>query len=192
MTRTVGSYKKFQTGQVAKIIVRMDARDRDFLKEAREGDRYPAREHEAVDRACEAIEKEIGIIVRGEAKLLLYAVHERCVAWILEDQGLNGLYGLASTRRPGRAKRRNEIFRYLKTSFEEAAGKPAPMACNERAPFFRFCKIALSILAPHAFKPRSDKALAKAIENSSYSLKKRHGPLSRLIKWRVTYRKIDC
>jgi hypothetical protein len=123
--------------------------------------------HKVVDRAFVAIEEKTGIIVSGDAKLLLYAAHQSLVTWFIYDRGLAGLYGLPSTRGAGmtKNKRRAEIFKYLKFAFEKSTGKTAPASCNKNGcPFSRFAHTALAIIAPPKFAPPSEKALAKAIE----------------------------
>jgi hypothetical protein len=186
--RPPGSFKKPR--RAADIIERLPSLDRIFFKETAEGDLYPAREHKVVDRAFVAIEEKTGIIVSGDAKLLLYAAHQSLVTWFIYDRGLAGLYGLPSTRGAGmtKNKRRAEIFKYLKFAFEKSTGKTAPASCNKNGcPFSRFAHTALAIIAPPKFAPPSEKALAKAIENALAPLKKRLGPLAGLVCFSVKF-----
>lgn len=186
--RPRGSYKK---PNALKIYEQMPDQDKRFLQEAKEGDRYPAREHKVVERACAAIEKETGIVVTGDARLLLYAAHQLLVSWMIHGYGLDGLAGggrAFAPRTPGMAKntRRAEVFKYLKFSFEKATGQMVPAWCNERETLFlKFVRAALSALAPSKFIPKN---LAKAIENALKPFqKKRLGRLAPSITLTVKF-----
>jgi hypothetical protein len=187
--RPKGSFKK---PDVAAILEMLPLGVRSYLKEAAEGDLYPAREHKVVDRACAVIGKKTGIIVNGDAKLLLYAAHRELIAWTIYDCGLNGLYGLPSTRVASMAsgKRRAIIFKYLRFCFEKSTGKTAPASSdNNGCLFSKFAHAALTIISPPEFAPKSKKAFAKAIENALTPLKKRLNRIAPRATLNVTFPK---